>query len=113
MVYRARTLELISEETYERHFRNMSARGWRKAKSEPLDETIPLVNRSLGKSSLELLENNNVINIWEFLSDLPLPKTVFQSVFERDLKSVVSRGANQVVLAKEFIRPTKDPHNRN
>jgi Zn-dependent peptidase ImmA (M78 family)/transcriptional regulator with XRE-family HTH domain len=110
MIYRARTLELISEETFERHFRNMSARGWRKAKAEPLDETVPPVNRSLGKSSLELLESNNVINIWEILSDLPLPKTVFQSVFEKDLKYAT---ANRVVLAKEFIRPTRDPHNRN
>lgn len=113
MIYRARTLELISEETYERHFRSMSTYGWRKAKAEPLDETIPPVTRSLGKSSLALLENNNVINIWEILSDLPLPSMVFQSVFDNDLKSGAPLGANRVVLAKEFIRPTKDPHNRN
>jgi hypothetical protein len=110
MIYRAKTLELITEETFERHFRNMSARGWRKAKAEPLDETIPLVNRSLGKSTLELLEKNNVINIWEILSDLPLPNTVFQSVFDRDLQFATR---NQVVLGKEFIRPTIDPNNRN
>ena len=110
MIYRARTLELISEETFERHFRNMSARGWRKAKAEPLDETIPLVNRSLGKSSLELLEKNDVINIWEILSDLPLPNAVFRSVFEKDLQFTTR---NQVVLSKEFIRPTTDPNNRN
>jgi Zn-dependent peptidase ImmA (M78 family)/transcriptional regulator with XRE-family HTH domain len=110
MIYRARTLELITEETFERHFRNMSARGWRKAKAEPLDETIPLVNRSLGKSSLELLEKNDVINIWEILSDLPLPSTVFQSVFEKDLRHATR---NQVVLSKEFINPNTDPNNRN
>jgi len=110
MIYRAKTLELITEETFERHFRNMSARGWRKAKAEPLDETIPLVNRSLGKSTLELLEKNNVINIWEILSDLPLPNTVFQSVFDRDLHFATR---NQVVLGKEFIRPKIDPNNRN
>jgi Zn-dependent peptidase ImmA (M78 family) len=110
MVYRARTLELISEETYERHFRNMSARGWRKAKSEPLDETVPAVNRSLGKSSLELLEKNDVINIWEILSDLPLPNAVYRSVFQKDLQYVAR---NQVVLAKAFIRPNKDSNSRN
>jgi len=110
MIYRARTLELITEETFDRHFRNMSARGWRKAKAEPLDETIPPVNRSLGKSSLELLEKNEVINIWEMLSDLPLPNTIFQSVFEKDFRHATR---NQVVLSKEFIRPTTDPNNRN
>jgi Zn-dependent peptidase ImmA (M78 family)/DNA-binding XRE family transcriptional regulator len=110
MIYRARTLELITEETFDRHFRNMSARGWRKAKAEPLDETIPPVNRSLGKNSLELLEKNEVINIWEMLSDLPLPNTIFQSVFEKDFRHTTR---NQVVLSKEFIRPTTDPNNRN
>jgi Zn-dependent peptidase ImmA (M78 family)/transcriptional regulator with XRE-family HTH domain len=110
MIYRAKMLGLITEETFERHFRNMSARGWRKAKAEPLDETVPLVNRSLGKSTLELLEKNDVINIWEILSDLPLPNAVFQSVFEKDLQFATR---NQVVLAKEFIRPTTDPNNRN
>lgn len=110
MVYRARTLELISEDMFNRHFRNIAARGWRKAKSEPLDEIIPPVNRSLGKNSLELLEANKVINIWEIISDLPLPNSVFKSVFERDLQ-FASR--NQVVLSKEFIRPDKDSHSRN
>lgn len=110
MVYRARTLKLISEDTFNRHFRNISARGWRKAKAEPLDETVPLVNRSLGKNSLELLENNKVINIWEIISDLPLPNSVFKSVFERDLQFATR---NQVTLAKEFIRPTDEPNSRN
>jgi Zn-dependent peptidase ImmA (M78 family)/transcriptional regulator with XRE-family HTH domain len=109
MIYRARTLGVITEETFERHFRSMSSRGWRKAKSEPLDEAVPAVNRSLGRNSLELLETNNVINVWELLSDLPLPNSVFQSVFERDLQF---SSRNQVVLGKDFIRP-KHPHNRN
>ena len=106
MIYRARTLELITEETFERHFRNMSARGWRKAKSEPLDETIPLINRSLGKSSLELLEKNEVIDIWEILSDLPLPNSIFQSVFEKDMRHSTR---NQVVLAKGIYQADHRP----
>lgn len=67
---------------FEIEIRILAMRFLIKAKSEPLDETVPLVNRSLGKSSLELLEKNDVINIWEILSDLPLPNSVFQSVFE-------------------------------
>lgn len=110
MIYRARTLKLITEETFENHFRNISARGWRKAKAEPLDETIPLVNRSLGKNSLELLEKNDVINIWEILADLPLPNAVFRSVFERDLQFTTR---NQVVLSREFFKPSTDANNRN
>jgi Zn-dependent peptidase ImmA (M78 family)/transcriptional regulator with XRE-family HTH domain len=110
MIYRARTLELITEETFDNHFRNISARGWRKARSEPLDEIIPPVNRSLGKTTLELLEKNDVIHIWEILSDLPLPNSVFQSVFDRDLQFAPR---SQVVLAKEFIKPSADPNSRN
>jgi Zn-dependent peptidase ImmA (M78 family)/transcriptional regulator with XRE-family HTH domain len=113
MIYRARTLDLITEETFERHFRNMSARGWRKAKSEPLDEIIPPVNRSLGKNSLELLENNNVINVLEILSDLPLPNVIFKSVFEKDLEDITPPASNRVVLAKEFMRPNQPPSTRN
>ncbi len=110
MIYRAKTLKLISEETFDRHFRNIGARGWRKATAEPLDETIPLVNRSLGRSSLELLEKNSVLNIWEILSDMPLPNAVFRSVFERDLQFTTR---NKVVMAKGFIRTRLDPNNLN
>lgn len=111
MVYRAKTLGLISGETFERHFRNISARGWRKAKSEPLDETIPAVNRCLGKNSLQLLENNNVANVWEILADLPLPMSVFRSVFDRELNYTTR---NNVVLLKNVGRPGTEPgHNRN
>jgi Zn-dependent peptidase ImmA (M78 family)/transcriptional regulator with XRE-family HTH domain len=110
MVYRAHTLGLISEETFNRHFRNIAARGWRKAKAEPLDEIIPPVNRSLGKNSLALLQKNDVVDIWEIISDLPLPKSVFKSVFDQDLQ-FTSR--NQVTLAKEFIKPDEDDPHRN
>lgn len=109
MVYRARTLELISEDVFNRHFRNISARGWRKAKSEPLDEIVPSVTRSLGKSSLALLEESNVVNIWEILLDLPLPNAVFESVFDMDIQFT---NRSNVVLAKD-IMPKHDPNNRN
>ncbi|HEY5504965.1 MAG TPA: XRE family transcriptional regulator [Sedimentisphaerales bacterium] len=113
MITRAKDLELISEETYERHFRNISARGWRKAKAEPFDDAVPLVNRSLGRTSLELLNNGNVIKPWEIPSELPLPNAIFQSVFETDLKSVIPYKMDRVVVTPEFLRPPKDTSSFN
>jgi Zn-dependent peptidase ImmA (M78 family)/transcriptional regulator with XRE-family HTH domain len=110
MVYRAQSLNLISDETFERHYRGMSSRGWRHAKAEPLDEIIPPVNRSIGKASLELLEKNNVINVWEILLDLPLPGVVFRSVFDKDLQF---SSRSNVVLAKDFLKPRSGIDNRN
>jgi Zn-dependent peptidase ImmA (M78 family)/DNA-binding XRE family transcriptional regulator len=112
MVRRARDLELITEETYERHFRNMSAQGWRRAKGEPLDETVPLTNRSLGKKSLELLNASNKIKPWEIAGELPLPDNVLESVFDTNLKTLVPDELNQVIVRGVFPQPdSRSPNN--
>ena len=87
MVQRAKVLELISEETYKRHCRNISARGWRSARAEPLDDTVPFVNKTLGKSSLDLLKSNGVVKAWDIQSELYLPTNVLKSVFGSDFVS--------------------------
>ena len=109
MVRRARDLELISEETYERHNLNMSSYGWRRAKAEPLDETVPLVNRTLGKRSLELLGTGTKIKPWEISSELPLPEAIFQGVFEADLKSMIPAELNDVIVKGIFPQRPRDP----
>lgn len=102
MVRRARDLRLITEDTYERHYRNMSAAGWRRAQCEPLDELVPEVNRSLGKRSLELLTTGGKIKPWDIPADLPLPDQVFRSVFDADLGAMVPDELNNVVALNDF-----------
>jgi Zn-dependent peptidase ImmA (M78 family)/DNA-binding XRE family transcriptional regulator len=103
MIFRARELELITQETYERHFRNISAYGWRRARSEPFDETVPLVNRSLGKKSLELLSASK-FKPWEIAAELPLPDKVFQSVFDADLRLALPHELDNVVSIASFLK---------
>lgn len=105
MVRRAKDLEIISEETFERHCINM--RSWRRAQSEPLDEVIPLVNRSLGKKSVELLNNSNGIKAWQIPSELPLPDVIFESVFEMDLKSTVPQELENIIVTVKFKEDNK------
>jgi hypothetical protein len=109
MVRRARDLGLITEDTYERHFRNIGAAGWRRAKGEPLDEVVPPTNRSLGRKSLELLSGSNRIRPWEISGELPLPDRVLQSVFGADLRAMVPEELNNVIVLKSFGHPERAP----
>ena len=111
MVRRAKDLELISEERYERHCRSISAAGWRRAKGEPLDEVVPLTTRSLGKKSLELLKASNKIKPWEISGELPLPESVLESVFDANLKAMVPEELDNVIVLQNFstATPLLDP----
>jgi len=109
MVRRARDLGLITEDTYERHFRNIGAAGWRRAKGEPLDEVVPPTNRSLGRKSLELLSGSDRIKPWEIPGELPLPDRVLQSVFGADLRAMVPEELNNVIVLKSFGQPEQAP----
>lgn len=82
MIFRARTLELISENKYTELFRQLSAKGWRRKRSEPLDDCIPIVKRSLGSRALELLESNKVMFAWEIPSALPMPSQILWDAFQ-------------------------------
>lgn len=97
MVRRARDLQIISQETYERHCRNMGVQGWRRPNGEPLDDTVPAINRSLGKRSLELLNASNKIKPWEISSELPVPDSVLDSVFGPELKTMVPDELNKII----------------
>jgi Zn-dependent peptidase ImmA (M78 family)/DNA-binding XRE family transcriptional regulator len=81
MIVRAHELEIITDSHYTELCRQISARGWRKAKQEPLDEQVPPMEPSLGKRSLELLEQNEVIHAWEVSDELPLPIEILCQVF--------------------------------
>lgn len=109
MVRRARDLDLISERTYERHYRSMGAAGWRQAKGEPFDEVVPSVNRSLGKRSLELLSSTGKVNVCELNAALPLPDSVLQSVFDTDVRAMMPAELNKVIVIPDFSQSSLFP----
>jgi hypothetical protein len=81
MVYRSFELGLIDEHRKTELFRQMSAKGWRRAKGEPLDELVPDVNNSVGKRGVELLTQNRIIQLWEIPSEVPFPDEVLHAAF--------------------------------
>jgi hypothetical protein len=112
MVRRAKDLHLITDETYERHFRNMSAQGWRRAKGEPLDEQIPEVKLTVGRRCLEILDNSNEIKPWEIQGELPLPDEILDSVFGTKLKAMMPDEFNKIIVRGVFSE-TKPPASGN
>ncbi|MHB1306800.1 MAG: helix-turn-helix domain-containing protein [Limisphaerales bacterium] len=102
MVRRARDLELISEQTYLRHCRTISARGWRGAKAEPLDEVVPRINRSLGPKAFDLLKEVADVPPWELADAIPLPSQAWFSVFGRRVEEEVPRELRGMILRVDF-----------
>lgn len=88
MVRRARDLGLITQDTYERHYRSIGFKKWRKPKGEPYDDLVPAVNRTLGERCLNLLEQSGEIMPWQIADSLPFPDYVFEWALGKDLKSM-------------------------
>ncbi|MBC7366217.1 MAG: ImmA/IrrE family metallo-endopeptidase [Undibacterium sp.] len=86
MVMRCHSLGLTDDKRKLELFRQMSGKGWRRSKGEPLDDFIPEIKISVGRLSLELLEQRGVIHSWEIQNELPLPLDVYSTAFgvERD-----------------------------
>lgn len=84
MVVRAFHLGLITESQYGELFRQISFKGWRRKRGEPLDDLVPIVKRSLGQRSLELLELNKIVHAWEIPCVLPMPTAILCDVFQSD-----------------------------
>lgn len=81
MVVRSFQLGIIDEYRRTELFRQMSAKGWRKAKGEPLDELVPEVNNSVGRRSMELLTSSGAIHLWEVPNEIPFPDEVLETAF--------------------------------
>jgi Zn-dependent peptidase ImmA (M78 family)/DNA-binding XRE family transcriptional regulator len=81
MVFRSFQLGLLDEHRKTELFRQISAKGWRRAKGEPLDELVPEVNHSVGKRGVELLVKNNLLQMWEVPSEVPFPDEVLSAAF--------------------------------
>jgi Zn-dependent peptidase ImmA (M78 family)/transcriptional regulator with XRE-family HTH domain len=69
MVVRARDLEIINQDKYERTFREISRRGYRTR--EPLDEEIPVERPSVLSSAIRLIIDKGVMTRAELLYKLP------------------------------------------
>lgn len=82
MVQRAFGLGIIDERRRTELFRQMSAKGWRKARAEPLDDLVPEVRSVVGKRSIELLTANRIIQLWEIPNEVPFPKEVLHVAFD-------------------------------
>ncbi len=98
MVVRSFQLGLIDEHRRTELFRQMSAKGWRKARGEPLDDLIPEVNSSVGKRSIELLTQGGVIHLWEIPNEIPFPDEVLHVAFNITPEGLHEAVAPNVVL---------------
>ncbi len=107
MVRRARDLKLITQDTYERHYRTIGAKGWRRAKGEPFDDAVPLLNRTVGSKCLSLLEGSENFQTSQIEDALPFPESVFQSVFGRSIKGEAEAADNIIHLTEFGKRPER------
>jgi Zn-dependent peptidase ImmA (M78 family)/DNA-binding XRE family transcriptional regulator len=104
MVMRSFQLKLIDEHRKTELCRQISAKGWRKAKGEPLDDLVPEVNSTVGRRSIDLLIQNRIMQLWEIPSDIPFPEEVLSTAFGITLHDCDLPVAPNVVL----LRPAAD-----
>jgi Zn-dependent peptidase ImmA (M78 family)/transcriptional regulator with XRE-family HTH domain len=68
MVVRTHSLQLISDEQYNSLFRQINAKNWRR--KEPLDDSIDFERPNMINEALELLVNNNILTLEEFIDNI-------------------------------------------
>lgn len=108
MVVRSHQLGLLDDYRKTELFRQMSAKGWRKAKGEPLDNLVPEVRSTIGKRSIDLLTANRILQLWEIPSELPFPDEVLRSAFGVSLDDCDLPVAQNVVLLSSFDQSSAD-----
>lgn len=67
MIYRARQLDIITQDEFVRLYKNLSKRGWRK--SEPLDDITPIAIPEAFEEALELLFEEDIYTTESFMND--------------------------------------------
>ncbi len=99
----ARDLGKLSTEKYEELCRQVSMKGWRRAKGEPLDDMVPTINTSLGRRSFDLLRTAGYLNGYELPSIIPVPAGILCTVFglsARDLEPAPELG--KIIHLEDF-----------
>lgn len=81
MVVRAKDLGLIDKQRMTELYRQMSAKGWRKARGEPLDDMVPNTNPTVGSRCIALLKEHNIIEPWEIAAENPVPTEILCDAF--------------------------------
>ena len=104
MVVRCHSLGILTDNQYRELFRQMSMKGWRKAKGEPFYYMVPEVRSSLGKRGLELLESNGVMHVWEIAAVLPMPERVLCDVFQVNAGELMPVELGKVVALKDHLQ---------
>lgn len=84
MMYRARDLKLIGEETYTQLCKAAAMRRWRGAKQEPGDDLVPEIKPTLGPRAVQMLADAGIVQQWQLLEQLPMPTVVWRSVANID-----------------------------
>jgi hypothetical protein len=69
MLRRSRTLELVTQDRYERAFRDLSRRGFRTR--EPLDDTLPIEPPQLLSRSIQMMLDEHATTRDALLHQLP------------------------------------------
>ena len=67
MIYRAKQLEIITQDEFVRLYKNLSKRGWRKV--EPLDEIMPIAMPEAFEEALELLFEEKIYTPKSFVDE--------------------------------------------
>ena len=86
----------------------MSGKGWRRPKGEPLDDLVPEVKSSVGRLSLELLEQRGVVRSWQLQTELPMPTEAYTTAFGVDRDRFVAPDSENVL---EFVLDLAPPNN--
>jgi Zn-dependent peptidase ImmA (M78 family)/transcriptional regulator with XRE-family HTH domain len=106
MVMRCYSLGLIDDKRKQELYRQMSGKGWRRTKGEPLDDFIPETKSSIGRMSIDLLEQRGVIRGWEIANELPLPLEIYSTAFGVDRSRFEPVAGDNVLEFKIDLAPT-------
>lgn len=82
MVHRAKDLGLITSEKYTLLCADISSRGWRGRRPEPLEDQVPAINRTLAKKCFLLLQQELPSQAISMLGELPFPTTILADFFD-------------------------------
>lgn len=78
MIFRAHSLNIVSDEQYSYLFKQMSAKRWRT--KEPLDDVIKFERPNMIKEAIELLIDNDILTADEIVSSVALNCTDIENL---------------------------------
>lgn len=101
MVYRSKSLGLVSSDQYLRLQKRMSSRGWKK--SEPFDAVHPIPRPTVMKQAYELLiqanilGNVSIVDLLENKYGISLPNDILSELLGISVDQLTQNGVNKIV----------------